>query len=282
MFSLRFVEEIYLIWLKIMASDRIDSLIISRRASGVITPNRILKLDSSNFTVLQAASPKDTLAGVAYFTGRTFRRYQYNPQNDFVPSSTPGDVSVRGDAPPDAIAGDMIDMVCGGIASVEYGGNITVGQWVTSDLLGRAVSAYYGASVVGFATTNGSLGTLGSILVLPITSYTNTAIPSTLVDAATVAIDSAVANEFNVTLTGNRTLGVPSNPVNGARMTLFIRQDATGSRTLTLPTGAGGFALGDFANTTLSTAANATDIIAATYSSVVGKWLITNFRKGYV
>lgn len=266
-----------------MASDRIDSLIISRRASGVITPNRILKLDSSNqFTVLQATSAKEVLLGVAYFTGRSFRRYQYNPQNDFVPSSTPGDVSVRGDAPPDAIAGDMVDLVCGGIAPVEYGGNITVGQWVTSDLMGRAVSAYFGANVVGIATTNGSLGTLGSILVMPRGSYTNFAVPVTLVDAATITIDSAVASEFNVTLAGNRTLGVPSNPVNGAKITLFVKQDATGSRTLTLPTGAGGFALGDIANTTLSTAANATDIIAATYNSVVGKWLVTNFRKGYV
>lgn len=266
-----------------MASDRIDSLIISRRASGVITPNRILKLDSSNqFTVLQATSARDTIVGVAYFTGRTYRRYQYNSQSDFIPSSTPGDVSVRGDAPPDAIAGDMVDLVCGGIASVEYGGNITVGQWVTSDLLGRAVSAYFGANVIGIATTNGSLGTLGSILVIPMGSYTNLAIPSTLVDATTIAVDSAVASEFNVTLAGNRTLGVPSNPVNGARITLFVKQDAIGSRTLTLPTGAGGFALGDIANTTLSIAANVTDIIAATYSSAVGKWLITNFRKGYV
>jgi len=276
--------KIYLIWLKIMAADRIDSLIISRRASGAITPNRILRFDPANQSaVLQATSARDVLVGVSYFMGRSYRRYQYNSQSDFVPSSTPGDISIRGDAPPDAIIGDMIDVVCGGVAPVEFGSTVTIGQWVTSDALGRAVPAYYGASVVGVATTGGTVGSLGSIIVAAGSAYTNASVPSTLIDAATIVIDSAVASDFNVILAGNRTLGVPANPINGAEIRLFVKQDATGSRTLTLPTGAGGFTLGaDIANTTLSTAANTTDFISARYSSVVGKWLVTNFKKGYV
>ena len=53
-----------------------------------------------------------------------------------------------------------------------------------------------------------------------------------LTDAATVAVDLALANQFRVTLGGNRTLGVPTNIVEGQQGVIVIRQDATGSRTL--------------------------------------------------
>ncbi len=54
----------------------------------------------------------------------------------------------------------------------------------------------------------------------------------TLVDAATVAIDSSLANNFNLTLGGNRTLGVPTNMVAGRSGVISVRQDITGTRTL--------------------------------------------------
>lgn len=264
-------------------TERIDSLIISRRASGVITPNRILRLDTTKDSlVLQASSPKDVLVGVSYFMGRTYRRYQYQPQSSFVPSLTPGDISVQGNAPPDAIAGDMVDLVSSGIAPVEFGATVTIGQWLTSDSQGRAIPAYNGANAIGVSTTSGSAGFLGSILVIPTASYFNSSIPEQLTDAATISIDAALASSFSVTLAGNRTLTAPTNAVNGAEIRIFVKQDATGGRTLALQSGAGGFSLGtDIANTTLSTAANATDIIEVVYSSLVGKWLVTNFKKGY-
>lgn len=55
---------------------------------------------------------------------------------------------------------------------------------------------------------------------------------STLTDAATVAVDLSLANNFNLTLGGNRTLGVPTNIVAGQTGVITVRQDITGSRTL--------------------------------------------------
>lgn len=55
---------------------------------------------------------------------------------------------------------------------------------------------------------------------------------ATLTDAATVAIDLSLANNFNLTLGGSRTLGIPTNPSIGQEGTITVRQDSTGSRTL--------------------------------------------------
>lgn len=81
---------------------------------------------------------------------------------------------------------------------------------------------------------------------------------SALTDGATITPDFAVANNFSVTLGGNRTLANPSNLTAGQSGSIFISQDATGSRTLAYGSQydfAGGTA------PTLSTAANAVDRI---------------------
>jgi len=54
----------------------------------------------------------------------------------------------------------------------------------------------------------------------------------TLTDAATVAVDASEANSFIVTLGGNRSLGAASNTSNGQVFRIIVKQDGTGSRTL--------------------------------------------------
>lgn len=81
---------------------------------------------------------------------------------------------------------------------------------------------------------------------------------STLTDGATITPNFALANNFTVTLGGNRTLANPSNLTAGQSGSIFIVQDATGSRTLAYGTQydfIGGTA------PTLSTAANSVDRI---------------------
>jgi hypothetical protein len=81
---------------------------------------------------------------------------------------------------------------------------------------------------------------------------------SALTDGSTITPDFAVANNFSVTLGGNRTLANPSNLVAGQSGSIFITQDGTGSRTLAYGSYydfAGGTA------PTLSTAASAVDRI---------------------
>tara|TARA_B110000971_G_scaffold218604_1_gene257775 strand:- start:1336 stop:1686 length:351 start_codon:yes stop_codon:yes gene_type:complete len=54
----------------------------------------------------------------------------------------------------------------------------------------------------------------------------------TLTDAATITPDFSDNTVFSVTLGGNRTIANPTNMVVGQTGSIFIAQDATGSRTL--------------------------------------------------
>lgn len=56
--------------------------------------------------------------------------------------------------------------------------------------------------------------------------------PYALTDAANIAIDLGLSNNFTVTLAGNRTLTAPTSAMAGTSGVVAISQDATGSRTL--------------------------------------------------
>jgi hypothetical protein len=103
--------------------------------------------------------------------------------------------------------------------------------------------------------------------------------PVALTDAATIAVNAALGNDFTVTLGGNRTLGNPTNPINGQKITFAIRQDGSGTRTLTLDTA---YRLGtDISSVTLSTAINKTDYLGVRYNGTDSKWDVIAFVKGY-
>jgi hypothetical protein len=96
-----------------------------------------------------------------------------------------------------------------------------------------------------------------------------------LTDGATITADFALANNFSVTLGGNRTLANPSNQTAGASGCIWITQDGTGSRTLAY--GANWDFSGGTAPT-LSTAAAAVDclVYSVQSSSKITATLITN------
>jgi len=78
----------------------------------------------------------------------------------------------------------------------------------------------------------------------------------TLTDGATITPDFATANNFTVTLGGNRTIANPTNLTAGQSGSIFLVQDGTGSRT------ASWGSYWDFAGAaapTLTTDANAVD-----------------------
>jgi hypothetical protein len=103
--------------------------------------------------------------------------------------------------------------------------------------------------------------------------------PVTLTDAATIATDASFGDYFRVTLGGNRTLGNPTNMIDGQRVIWELIQDATGSRTLTLGSA---FALGtDIAAVTLTTTVSKRDFLGAVYNSTATKWYVIAFVKGY-
>ncbi|HMH70096.1 MAG TPA: hypothetical protein VK502_01760 [Candidatus Saccharimonadales bacterium] len=120
---------------------------------------------------------------------------------------------------------------------------------------------------------------LGSDSKVPVANLPKVFPPVTLTDAATVATDASLGNHFRVTLTANRILGVPSNPVDGQKVTWEVIQDGVGSHTLTLDAI---FALGtDISTITLSTAAGARDFLGAVYNATATKWYVIAFVKGY-
>ena len=98
---------------------------------------------------------------------------------------------------------------------------------------------------------------------------------SALTDGATITADFAAANNFSVTLGGNRTLANPSNQTAGQSGCIWITQDGTGSRTLAYGSQwdfTGGTA------PTLSTAAAAVDclVYAVQSSTKITATLVTN------
>lgn len=103
---------------------------------------------------------------------------------------------------------------------------------------------------------------------------------ASLTYAATVTTDATAGDVFDLTLTGNVTLANPTNPVNGKTLRWRIRQDGTGNRTVTL---GNKFQIPSSASTPLpfSTAANAMDILAATYHAGRDKWDIVAMVPGY-
>ena len=98
-----------------------------------------------------------------------------------------------------------------------------------------------------------------------------------LTDAATIAIDASLGNEFDLTIAGNRTLGAPTNPVDGKVINIRIKQDGVGTRTLAYN------AIWKFPGAVapvLSTGAAAVDRISAAYNLADNVWEAT-FAKGY-
>lgn len=102
-----------------------------------------------------------------------------------------------------------------------------------------------------------------------------------LVDAATIAVDaSALGRFFHVTLGGNRTMGNPTNPVAGRIIIFRIRQDATGSRTISWDTKYRFTAT--IPAPTLTTTANKFDYVGFAYNEVDDKWDVLSTNLGYL
>lgn len=79
-----------------------------------------------------------------------------------------------------------------------------------------------------------------------------------LTDATTVAVDMSLSQNFTVTLSGNRTLGFPTNVTIGQSGYIIVNQDASGSRTLVY---ASGYKWASGTAGVLTTTANARDVL---------------------
>ena len=128
------------------------------------------------------------------------------------------------------------------------------------NLLGGTVSA-----TTGTFSTSIKVGGVSPDKQFEITQSARAHI-TTLTDAASISVDFDTAQNFTVTLGGNRTLENPSNIDPGQTGSIFVAQDGTGGRTLSFGT------YWNFAGgtpPTLSTAVSAIDRIDyITYTSI--------------
>lgn len=101
-----------------------------------------------------------------------------------------------------------------------------------------------------------------------------------LTDAATIAVDASAGNDFRVTIGGNRTMGTPSNPADGQKITFQVTQGTGGSYTLSWGSGYE-FSAG-LPQPTLSSTAGDTDLLCFIYNSAKSAWLLAAFVNGFV
>ena len=148
-------------------------------------------------------------------------------------------------------------------APVITGGSITgITDLAVADGGTGASSFTSGALLKGAGTSPLTTATAGVDYAGMATAQTFTAAQrgtvSALTDGSTITPDFAAANNFSLTIGGNRTLANPTNLTAGQSGAIVITQDGTGSRTLAYGTYwkfAGGTA------PTLTTTASAVDVL---------------------
>ena len=151
--------------------------------------------------------------------------------------------------------------------TVSLAGNLTLAGTLTTAAAFTQAGAF-ATTITATATSNFTLpaGTQTGAALGLAQSYTaaQRVTSVALTDGATINTDAALSNKFRVTLGGNRTLANPTNLADGQPAQWRVIQDATGSRTLAYGSAfkwPGGTA------PTLTTAANAVDLICCEYDS---------------
>ena len=138
-----------------------------------------------------------------------------------------------------------------------------VTQWGVWRYDSTGLARWSGAlQVVGAATIGGALTSGAAVF----NGRARTA-PVALTVSATTALDASASNAFTAAMTTNVTTLSISNAVEGQAISILFTQDATGSRTIAWPAS---FRWAGGAAPTLSTAANARDLLSAQFLG--GSW----------
>jgi len=100
-----------------------------------------------------------------------------------------------------------------------------------------------------------------------------------LTDAATIAVDASLGNDFRVTIAGSRTMGNPANPANGQQIIFQVTQGTGGPFALSWGTSYEFSA--HLPQPSLSTNAGQTDLLGFIYNAAKGTWLLAAFVNGF-
>jgi len=184
-------------------------------------------------------------------------------------------------------------VVNGGALGTPSSGSLvnTTGLPLATGVTGTLAVANGGTGITAFGTGVASaLGqnTTGSgslvLSVAPIiggatfTGNAQTTPTAVSFSATAMTLDCEDSNVFTTTFTANVTTAPTlNNPKDGQTINWFITQDGTGGRSMTWPTS---FKWPSGANKTLSTSANAVDLVVATYLSSTASWY-ASLLKGF-
>lgn len=125
--------------------------------------------------------------------------------------------------PPTEITADWLNAVQGELVAVIEGAGLALSSLDNTQLL-QALEAMFAPI--------GALSGFAQLAVVQNWTKAQRGAISALADGVTIAPNFSLANNFSVTLGGNRTLATPSNLAPGQSGVITIKQDATGSRTL--------------------------------------------------
>jgi hypothetical protein len=140
-------------------------------------------------------------------------------------------------------------------------------------------------TAIGAAAVGGTGGALLAGNASPAQAATSVASGGTapnvvaLTDAATIAVDASLGNDFRVTIAASRTMANPSNPTDGQQIVFQITQGTGGSSTITWGSDYE-FSTG-LPQPTLSTTTGMTDVLGFIYNATLGSWLFSLFLKGF-
>ncbi len=207
----------------------------------------------------------------------------YFIRNKSVPTPTSNTITIKTLAGSGATIGTSANgfFICDGV-SVHQTNAVGLG-------LGTAANLDFGTCATGIAAGNlvpassSDIRYVQASVASSITAAKTFTAPvignvTSLTDAANIAIDMGVGNNFAFTLGGNRTLSAPTNATPGQTGYIYITQDGTGSRTLAFNNA---YIFVSGTAPTISTAAGAKDLLvynvkeATAITAVVVKALAT-------
>ena len=202
----------------------------------------------------------------------------YFIRNKSVPSPTSNSITIKTLAGSGATVGTSANgfFICDGV-SVHQTNAIGLGLGTAANLdIGTADANLIPVSTADIRFVRASVAssiTAAKTFTAPVIGNV-----TSLTDAASIAIDMGVGNNFAFTLAGNRTLEAPTNATPGQTGYIYITQDGTGSRTLAFNNA---YIFVNGTAPTISTAAGAKDLLvynvkeATAITAVVIKALAT-------
>lgn len=153
--------------------------------------------------------------------------------------------------------------------------------YVPENIANKSTDTSLGASDTLYPSQNAVKTYADTKMAIAGGTFTGEVTPSVsvLTDAATIAVNAALGNQFTCTITASRTLGNPTGATHGQLILFAIRQNGTGGYTLSFDTK---YRFGDEIGTpVIATGADKTSYIGVRYHSGDDKFDVISFVSNY-